>query len=112
MSSGGTAVGRRSSKRLSKKGITKIGDEECYEINVVYARSQGEATWFFSKKDFLPRRVDRVVTRQAGGEKATTQLIVTDLVVNPKFPDDPFKLVVPEGYAKTDKFKSFRPSPR
>jgi len=85
------------------KGVTKVGDEDCYEVLVKYKAQAQEATWFFSKKDFLPRRVDRVFTNQAG-EKGGSQLIVTKLTVGPKFDNDPFKLVVPEGFTKTDDF--------
>ena len=91
------------------KGTTKIGDEECYEIHVVYANSQGEATWFFSKNDFLPRRVDRFITGPSG-DKGVSKLTLTNLVVDPKSPEDPFKLVVPEGYGKSDKFMPMRRS--
>ena len=41
------------------KGSKKISGEDCYEIHVVYASENApEATWYFSKKDFLPRRVE------------------------------------------------------
>jgi hypothetical protein len=85
------------------KGTTKVGDHDCYEIHVKYSGGAGEAVWFFSKKDFLPRRVDRLATNPAG-EKGTRELIVTELTVNPKLSDDSFKLVLPEGYTKTDEF--------
>ena len=52
------------------KGTTKVGDEECYQIHVVYRNARGaEAMWYFSKKDFLPRRVDRIRPGQDGGQE-------------------------------------------
>ncbi len=94
-------------EKVELRGMTKIGGENCYEIHVVYARAAGEAVWFFSEKDFLPRRVDRVRTN-AQGQKASTQLTLTDVVVDPKFKRDPFKVVVPEGFTKTDEFAPSR----
>jgi outer membrane lipoprotein-sorting protein len=90
-------------KKQELKGTTKVGDEDCYEVNVEYGQAGMEATWFFSKKDFLPRRVDRRVQAPTG-VKGGTQLIVTKLTVDPKLDKDPFKLVVPEGFTKTDGF--------
>lgn len=90
-------------KKQELKGTTKVGDEDCYEIHVVYTQESAEATWFFSKKDFLPRRVDRFF-QMPTGEKGSTQLVVTKLTVDPKLDKDPFKLVVPEGFTKVDDF--------
>jgi len=90
-------------KKQELKGTTKVGDEDCYEVNVEYGQAGMEATWFFSKKDFLPRRVDRRVQAPTG-VKGGTQLIVTKLTVDPKLDKDPFKLVVPEGFTKIDDF--------
>jgi len=90
-------------KKQELKGSAKVGDEDCYEIHVTYTEGGQEATWFFSKKDFLPRRVDRFI-QSPTGEKGSTQLIVTKLTVDPKFDKDPFKLTVPEGFTKIDDF--------
>jgi len=90
-------------KKQELKGTTKVGDEDCYEVNVEYQLAGVEATWFFSKKDFLPRRVDRRFQLPTG-EKGSTQLIVTKLTVDPKLDKEPFKLVVPEGFTKIDDF--------
>lgn len=87
---------------IELKGTAKIGDEECYEINVKTERPP-ELLWYFSKKDSLPRKVVRIY-KNPEGEEGTTELAVFDLVVNPKLDKDPFKLVVPPGYTKTDEF--------
>ena len=79
-------------------GTTMVGDVSCYVIDVTYQNGT-ESTWYFSQKDFLPRRVDRIYRR--GNQRATTELVVTDLVVDPEAND--VALVVPEGFEKTDK---------
>ena len=88
------------------KGSVKIGDEDCYEIHVVYAADRApQATWAFSKKDFLPRRrIDAFPAALAGGQAGTTIKTITNLVVEPKLDEDAFKLKLPEGYTKTDDF--------
>ena len=87
---------------IELKGTVKIGDEECYEVNVKTERPP-ELLWYFSKRDSLPRKVVRIY-KNPEGEEGTTELTVFDLAVNPKLDKDPFKLVVPPGYTKTDEF--------
>ena len=84
-------------------GSKKIGGEDCYEVHVVYAGGRAEAIWHFSKTDFLPRARHDIFTTPAG-EKGGQQRILTDLVVDPKFDKDAFKLTLPKGYTKTDDF--------
>ncbi len=91
-------------KKQELTGSKTIGGEDCYEIHVVYAAAQAsEATWYFSKKDFLPRgRTD--VYKDVQGEGGTVEKMITNLVVDPKFDKDAFKLKLPAGYTKTDDF--------
>ncbi|MCH8241495.1 MAG: DUF2092 domain-containing protein [Planctomycetes bacterium] len=81
-------------------GTETVGGEECDHVFVVYAKGQ-EAEWYFSKRDNLPRRVDRIV-KNTEGEKAKRILSITNLVVDPQLPEDTFKAKVPEGFKKTD----------
>lgn len=93
-------------EKIELKGVTKVGDHDCYEVFVNYGSDRGEGVWYFSKTDFLPRRIDRSFP-QPDGQKGGRQVILSDLVVNPKPPKenvDPFALVVPEGFKKTDEF--------
>ncbi len=83
------------------RGTRDIRGEKCYEIFVQYKGGQGAATWWFSVKDFLPRRVDREFPR-GGGAKVTLTVELGELTVDPTFTTDPFKVVVPDGYKKTD----------
>lgn len=97
------------SEKAEITGSETIGDQDCYVINVVY-RPKLEATWYFSKKDYLPRRVDRIVVSPTD-ERGAQQLTVTHLVTEVKNADAAFKLTVPEGYEKTDEFAPMRPRP-
>ncbi len=81
-------------------GTETVGGEVCDHVLVVYANGQ-EAEWYFSKRDNLPRRVDRIV-KNAEGVKAKRIRTITNLVVDPQLPDDTFKVKVPEGFEKTD----------
>ena len=83
-------------------GTKTIGGEECHHVLVVYKNGQ-EAEWYFSKKDNLPRRVERIVKNSAG-ETAKRIRTITNLVVDPQLPEDTFKVKVPEGFKKTDEF--------
>lgn len=83
------------------KGVEKIGDEKCYRIYVEYAENMGEAVWWFSTEDFLPRRVDRI-GKSVDGKQAGTWLTLTNLVVSPKLSGNTFALRVPNGYEVED----------
>lgn len=87
---------------LELRGTAVVGDQECHVIAVVYAFGRGEATWYFSKSDLLPRRVDRIYRRD--GEMATTVLEVTGLVIRPVLETEELSLKVPEGFEQTDVF--------
>ena len=79
------------------RGVKPIGGEKCYEIYVQYAQNQGESVWFFSTRDFLPRRVDRLMSGNDGQSGATVLTLSKLEVVNtPKA--DAFALVVPDGF--------------
>ncbi len=80
---------------------TKVGGEECDVIHIVYRQAQGEAVWYFSTKDHLPRRVDRVIQMQRG-TKETLTVELTELTEDAKIPDDAFKAIAPEGFEKSD----------
>ena len=90
-------------KKQELRGVTKVGDEECYEIFVQYANPAQEANWFFSTKDFLPRRVQRWII-VLNGDRRGSELTITHLRVAPTFAKSPFKLTLPEGFTKIDDF--------
>lgn len=81
----------------------KLGDEDCYVIHVVYASDEApQATWWFSKKDFLPRQ--RVDEYRYPGLQGPIRRTVSKLVVDPKLADDAFKVTLPAGYEQSDDF--------
>ncbi len=86
------------------KGYERVGNEDCHVVHVIYNRGRGEANWYVSKKDLLPRRVDRIITNQTTQEKGKQILIITNLIVNTPINEDIFKTHVPEGFEKTDEF--------
>jgi len=62
-----------------------------------------EATWYFSKKDFLPRgRIDTF--RQEGQPEAGQKKLLKNLKADPNIDEKAFALQLPEGYTKTDDF--------
>ena len=86
---------------IELKGDVKVGEEECREIYMKFPDT-GAMTWAVSKKDMLPRKVTRIVKGEEG--EATTELVISDLVVNPQFVRNPFEMICPEGFKKTDDF--------
>lgn len=60
------------------EGVKTIGGVECHVVYVAYANRRGEARWYFGKRDFLPRRVDRIL---ATGSRV---LEISDLDTSPK----------------------------
>ncbi len=74
----------------------------CYDV---YVKIEGhsDTLWSISQKDHLPRLVKRI-HKNPKGEEGTTELALTNLVVNPKLTSSPFQLRVPQGYKKTDDF--------
>lgn len=86
---------------MDLKDETRVGDEECYVVHLKPS-DPPETVWYFAKKDLLPRRVTRLYKRD--DKEGTTEMLLTDVVVNPTFVRSPFKPVVPKGYTKTDEF--------
>jgi len=81
-----------------------VGGAECYVVHVVYDVPQApEATWYVSKKDFLPRaRMDHFSLPD--GTSGAMRKTLTKLDVDPKLPADAFAVRVPDGFTKTDDF--------
>ena len=80
-----------------------VDGEPCYRIHVEYAGGQGQSTWFFSKKDFLPRRRIRKFTIPGQGDGAV-ETTVSRLETNIKPEESLFRMKLPEGYQAIDDF--------
>lgn len=85
-----------------------VAGVDCFKIKVKYANNAQEATWYFGKKDFLPRRVDRHFPARNGG----TTMTITNLEVDPKLDAKAYSVKVPEGFEKTDEFAPMRQPPQ
>ena len=82
----------------------KVGEELCYQVKVKMTDSQAAETIIcVSQKDYLPRRIVRVYLNRQG-EKGTTEMELSNLVVGSKCDPKKFKLEVPKGFTKTDDF--------
>lgn len=86
---------------IELKGETKVGEEDCREVYMKFPDT-GAMIWAVSKKDMLPRKITRIVKGEEG--EATTELIISDLVINPQYVRNPFEMICPDGFKKTDEF--------
>ncbi len=89
-------------EKLVVEADTDVGGEVCHRIRVRRA-DRREVIWFISKRDWLPRRLDRLY-KNKDGKLGTTQLELADLTVESKLDPSVFALTVPDGYRKTDEF--------
>lgn len=80
------------------KEDTKIGSEDCYQVEVKHAAGTRSARWFFSKTSFLARAVHRIQTGMGGQEVA--RQILSSLEVSP-VADTAFAMVAPPEYVTT-----------
>ena len=81
----------------------EVGGEPCYQIQVKYGRGNGESIWFFSKKDYLPRRRVRIFNIPEQGD-GKIEINVSKLEVNIEPDEDLFRMKLPEGYEQIDDF--------
>jgi hypothetical protein len=88
-------------------GSESVAGEDCHRVTVKTGEpSPAAVDWYISKKDYLPRKVVRTYNNRSDpeGSPGTTELTISQLVVNPKLKADPFKLVLPSGFKKTEEF--------
>ncbi|HKQ61307.1 MAG TPA: hypothetical protein VJS92_08435 [Candidatus Polarisedimenticolaceae bacterium] len=84
-------------------GVEDIAGETCDRIHVVYAGGQGASTWFFSKRDSLPRRRIREIDSPARG-KGAIEITLKAIEVAPQVDAALFKMKLPAGYQRVDDF--------
>jgi hypothetical protein len=80
----------------------RVDGEDCFAV-WIKPSTDPPATWYFAKKDFLPRRVSYAAKNEKG-EESVSEMTLGRLVIIPQPDKDPFAIVVPEGYKKTDDF--------
>jgi outer membrane lipoprotein-sorting protein len=87
------------------KGVVEVEGEDCYQVDVNYEGTGASqvASWYFSTKDFLPRRVDRSIQGRAQGRR-DTRMVLRSLKLNPDLEKVSFIPKLPEGYEKIDDF--------
>ncbi|MBI4718102.1 MAG: hypothetical protein HY763_09880 [Planctomycetes bacterium] len=82
---------------VERRSDDKVGGEECYVVRVKTSGVKGTAIWHISKRDLLPRRLNRIV-ELPNGDQGTMEWIITDLVVNPIMTGAEFTPGTLEGY--------------
>lgn len=93
-------------EKAELKGTISVEGHDCYQVSVDFGPDRGEVSWYISKSDFIPRKSERVFPGP-NGEKGGRVVTLSNVVINPKPPTDgvdPFAVVVPEGFKKTDDF--------
>lgn len=86
-------------RRATYEGEREIDGVPCYVVYVVY-QNTSESRWFFGKDDYLPRRVERIVS-ETDPVNAVVQE-VHQLDANPDLSRDLFRLEAPTGYVRRE----------
>jgi thiol-disulfide isomerase/thioredoxin len=89
-----------SAREVSDLGSEEIGGLECRKVSVSYAGGGQKAVWWFGAEDYLPRRVDRIMTR--GGEESVLSMVITDLETGVDLSAEDIRLTAPEGWTETE----------
>jgi len=85
----------------------EVVGEPCDVVYVEYQQEGLKARWYFSQRDHLPRRVDRIFA--SGRAAGTRTLMISDLDVNPSISESDFEPPCPTCYEKralTEKWRS------
>ena len=80
----------------------KVDGHDCHVVYMKTGITPG-MDWYFSKSDHLPRRI-RFANKDPQGNEGSGQATLLNLTVDPKLEKDPFALVVPPGYKRTEEF--------
>ena len=82
------------------EGNATVAQEPCHVVYVAYKPQadgrQARARWYFSARDLLPRRVERLV--RVDGREGARVTTIADLRTNVPVETTSFRLTVPEGY--------------
>jgi len=83
-------------------GTEKVGEVECDVVAVTLSEGNAEVRWSFAKSDYLPRRMERVVSDAVEGGGGRVTLTIYDVTPNPTVSDDMFRFEAPAGYLPRD----------
>ena len=81
------------------EGIQVVDGLECDVVSVNPSGDKVEVRWYFSTTDFLPRRVERILSSELGGGGKLT-FTLGSLELNPVVADSMFQAERPEGYSR------------
>lgn len=85
---------------LELRGVKQVRNEDCYEVFARFGQAKSnESLWFFSKKTFQLLRVD-IASQRTSEVRLGRQVMISDMILNPKFDHDPFAFQLPPGYEK------------
>lgn len=87
---------------ITMKDKVTIDGDTCHVVQVE-GKEPPVVTYYIATTDSLPRRIVRTY-KNGEGEEGTTELTISHLKVNPSFSRDPFSVIVPKGFKKTDEF--------
>jgi hypothetical protein len=83
--------------KVEFKGSDKVNGIPCYVVHVSNADGSEQTHWYFSIRDGLPRRIERIKV-DSTGKTGTAQLTLEKMAINPHMVRDPFTTYVPKGY--------------
>ncbi len=89
-------------ENVELKDSVSVEGQDCWQVHIARSDTRAE-TWFISKSDSLPRRIDRLYVNEKK-ETGSTRLIIRELTVKNEMNLAPFKLNVPAGFTQTDDF--------
>jgi len=82
-------------------GRERAGKDECDVIHALFPTENVESRWWFSRKDHLPRRIQRVINSPLG--PTTLTISITSLDTVPTFREEDFRLEKPDGFTETSR---------
>ncbi len=90
------------SKAATYGGEATVDGVECHVVMIPVANGAVQNKYYLGKTDFLPHRIERVVTPTSGEGSGTTTLILRGIEVNPELREDVFKFEPPPTYRQPD----------
>jgi len=77
------------------------GKDECDVLHAVFPTENVESRWWFSRKDHLPRRIQRIINSPLGPTTLTISIAMLDTA--PTVREEDFRLDKPDGFTETSR---------